>query len=76
MTKALGYAVKLIIQDLGKGVPGALVVLCAGYASYGAEFISRVQESNLEGEAIWNRYKDECGEDIDKMFDSMKAVTA
>lgn len=68
---AFSDAMKYIITDLAKSDPGALALLCEGYANYGAMFVSRVQEAKLEGSEIWEFYKDQCGEDLAQMFDRL-----
>lgn len=61
------------IVELAEGNPGALGVLTTGTAKFGPDFIELTKSSGLKGSAIWVLYSDECGRDIRKMLNVLRA---
>jgi len=60
-----------LVMDLGDGNPGAMSVLMQGINKYGLKFWNLVYDAGLKGSAIWVRYKDVCGEDIEAMYKNL-----
>ena len=55
---------------MAEGNPGAITVLMgvAQHPAGGLEEIKRLDEQGIYGSSLWIAYKDECGEDMNKML--------
>jgi hypothetical protein len=56
--------VKELIIELCEGNPGALSVCVSLLKTFGTEPLKELKFLNIRGGAIWDLYKDECGEQI------------
>jgi len=65
------------IVALVEGNPGAIRVCTEIFENFGDIGISLLEaQAEFRGSAIWILYKDECGEDVFKMFDTLLKGTA
>lgn len=56
--------------------PGALNVMCLGVLEFGREFYDRIARAGLTGAAIWEKFKDEHGQDFGAMHEALGGADA
>ncbi len=70
---------ELIAKDVearANGNPGALNVMCLGVLEFGREFYDRIARAGLTGAAIWEKFKDEHGQDFGAMHEALGGADA
>lgn len=60
--------IKKSILEQSQGNPGAMRVLMELYKTKGAEVFLRVAPYIGKGPEIWEKFKDECGENLDALI--------
>lgn len=58
------------IKEISQGNPGALSVTVQAAKRHGSA-LDAIERAGLKGSKIWERYKDECGQDIDRFLGSI-----
>lgn len=64
------------IEARANGNPGALNVMCLGVLEFGREFYDRIARAGLTGAAIWEKFKDEHGQDFGAMHEALGGADA
>lgn len=62
------------IAERSDGNPGAITVMCVGVIHHGREFYLGIERAGFRGSEIYKQYKDVHDCDLERMFESLKAV--